>query len=112
MTPKQLAVQAAKAAEDVQAIDLQILDLTSLTSFTDYFIICSGKSDTQVKAIADSIAKNLKTKGRLPLGMEGYKQGQWVMINYGDIVAHIFYNEVRPFYDLEKLWTDAPRLIL
>lgn len=112
MIPKQLAVLMAGAAEDVQATDLVVLDLTNLTSFTDYFIICSGKSDTQVKAIADSIMKKLKEKGRFPLGMEGYQAAEWILLDFGDAVAHIFYNEARLFYNLEKLWGDAPKLIL
>ena len=112
MTPKQLAKQVALAAEDIQAKDLLVLDLTDLTSFTDYFIICSGKSDTQVRAIADSITKKLKEKGRLPLGSEGYDQGEWILIDYGDVVAHIFYQDVREFYNLEKLWADAARMIV
>ncbi len=112
MTPKQLAVMMAKAAEDVQAMDPVILDLTGLTSFTDYFIICSGKSDTQVRAIADAMMKKLKEKGRYPLGLEGYSEAEWILLDFGDAVAHIFYNEVRSFYNLEKLWGDAPKLIL
>jgi len=108
MTPKQLATLIGKAAEDVQAVDLLVLDLTRLTSFTDYFVICSGKSDTQVRAIADSVQKKLKLKDRNPLGIEGYNQGLWVLLDYGDVVAHIFYREVREHYNLEKLWADAP----
>lgn len=110
LKPRHLANIIAEAADHVQAIDLKVLDLTKLTSFTDFFIICSGSSDTQVRAIADSILKELKSKGRNPLGMEGYSQGSWVLIDYGDCVIHIFYRDVRGYYNLEKLWIDAPRL--
>ena len=110
MTPQQLAKQITEAAEDVQAVDLLVLDLTQLTSFTDYFVICSGKSDTQVRAIADSIQKKCKGKNRLPLGVEGYQHGLWVLLDYGDVEAHIFYHDIRDFYNLEKLWIDAPSI--
>lgn len=112
MTPKELAKRVAQAAEDVQAVDLEVLDLTGLTRFTDYFVICSGRSDTQVKAIADSILKKLKAVKRLPIGVEGHKTGEWILVDYGDVVAHIFYSEVRSFYNLEKLWADAPKAVL
>ncbi|OHB93723.1 MAG: ribosome silencing factor, partial [Planctomycetes bacterium RIFCSPHIGHO2_12_39_6] len=107
MTPKVLAKLVANAAEDIQAIDLVVLDLTKLTSFTDYFVICSGKSDTQVRAIATSIVEKAKSKNREPLGLEGYNQGLWVLVDFGDVVAHIFYQEIRDYYNLEKLWGDA-----
>lgn len=112
MTPKSLAKLVADAALDIKAIDLVVLDLEKLTSFTDYFIICSGKSDTQVRAIADNIMKKGKLKKRLPLGVEGYKQGLWVLVDFGEVVAHIFYHEMRDYYNLEKLWMDAPQLSL
>ena len=110
MTPKQLAIKIAKAADDVQAVDLEVLDLSPIASFTNFFVICSGKSDTQVKAIADSITKKLSKEGRKPLGVEGYDQGLWLLVDYGDVVVHIFHNEARNFYNLEKLWGDAPRI--
>lgn len=107
MTPKQLARLVARAAEDVQAVDLVVMDLTKLTSFTDYFVICSGKSDTQVRAIADSVLKKALEKDRRLLGLEGYNQASWVLIDFGDVVTHVFYHEARHFYNLEKLWSDA-----
>ncbi|MDO8527509.1 MAG: ribosome silencing factor [Deltaproteobacteria bacterium] len=112
MTPKQLLKIVVEAAEDVQAVDLLVLDLTHLTSFTDYFVICSGRSDTQVKAIGDSILKKVKDKKRLPIGVEGHREGEWVLVDFGDVVAHIFHQEVREFYNLEKLWADAPHIKL
>lgn len=109
MTPKQLASLVAEAADNTKAIDLITLDLAKLTSFTNYFVICSGRSDTQVRAIADNIVKAVKERGRDPLGLEGYNQGEWILIDFGDVVAHIFYAEVREHYHLEKLWIDAER---
>lgn len=109
MTPKQLVSKIAAAADDVQAVDLEILDLSRLTSFTDFFVICSGKSDTQVRAIADNVMEKLSKAGRKPLGVEGYDQGLWLLVDYGDVVVHIFHHEMRHFYNLEKLWADAPR---
>lgn len=107
LTNPSLLKLIAKAARDVQAIDLVVLNLVSLTSFTDYFVICSGRSDTQVRAIADNIQKKLKEQNRLPLGVEGYPQGHWILLDFGEVVAHIFYHEVRGYYSLEKLWSDA-----
>lgn len=107
MTPKALAKLIVKAADDVQAGDLVVLDLTKLTSFTDYFVICSGRSDRQVQGIADSILKKLKEKKRNALGVEGLNSGGWVLIDFGDVVTHIFYEEMRGFYNLDHLWMDA-----
>lgn len=97
----------AEAASDIKAIDLLVLNLTKLVSFTDYFVICSGKSDTQVRAIADNILKKTKGNNRTPLGMEGYSTGLWILLDFGEVVAHIFYHEMREYYSLEKLWSDA-----
>ena len=110
MTSKQLAKVMAKAADDIQAEDIIVLDLTLLTSFTDYFLICSGKSTTQVKAIAETMMRHGKSKGRKSLGLEGYAEGEWVLVDFGDVVAHVFYHEMREHYHLEKLWGDAPQL--
>lgn len=110
MKSKDLATAIAAAAEEKQAVDLVVLNLTKLAAFTDYFVICSGRSDTQVRAIADSITDMAKQKERPILGMEGYKQGHWILLDYGDVVAHIFYHELREFYDLERLWFDAKKI--
>lgn len=107
MTPKKLAALIVKAAQDTKAVDLVLLDLAGLTSFTDYFVVCSGRSDTQVRAIADNIQKSLKAKSRRPLHIEGYERGLWVLVDFGDVVAHVFYHEMRDYYNLEKLWSDA-----
>ncbi|MBT3181383.1 MAG: ribosome silencing factor [Deltaproteobacteria bacterium] len=108
MTPRLLAKKIAQIASDHKAIDVVVLDLKKLTSFTDFFIICSGASDRQVKALADSIHYDIKSEtGRVPLGVEGMRDGHWALIDYGDVVAHVFYEEVREHYQLEKLWNDA-----
>ena len=113
MTPRNLAKKIANIASDHKAIDIVVLDLKKLTSFTDYFIICSGASDRQVKAIADSIHYDIKNEsGRLPLGEEGVNSGHWALIDYGDVVAHVFYEEDREHYQLEKLWHDAAEVKL
>ena len=98
---------AAKAASDLQADDIVILDLKKLTSFTDYFVICGGRSDRQVRSIAEAVEKNLKGQGIHPLGVEGEGEGHWVLMDYGSVVVHVFYHEVREYYSLEKLWSDA-----
>jgi ribosome-associated protein len=89
-----------------------ILSIQNLSSFTDYFVICSGNSDRQVQAIASHIEGLLAAKGLFPLGIEGKREGRWVLLDYGEVVVHIFYHPVREFYDLEKLWIDAPQIDL
>jgi ribosome-associated protein len=93
-----------------KAKDLIILNVKELSSFADYFIICSGTSDRQVQAIAASIQEILKGYGILPLGVEGERLGKWVLIDYEDVIIHVFYEPIREFYDIERLWSDAPRM--
>lgn len=87
---------------------IKILDLKKLSTFADYFVICSAGSDTQVKAIADSIEKELRDKGIKTYHREGYEALNWVLLDYFDVVVHIFKEEARKYYNLEKLWGDAP----
>lgn len=87
-----------------------ILGVRELTSLADAFIICSGKSNRQVMAIAEHINTTLKKQGIKVLRIEGMKEGHWVLMDYGDVIIHIFYDPVRSFYDLEGLWADAPRI--
>jgi ribosome-associated protein len=98
------------AALGKKAIDLVVLDVHDLTSFADIFIICSGRSNRQVNAIAEHIQRNLKKHKKKPLSVEGVKDGQWVLLDYGHIIIHVFYDPVREFYDLEGLWLDAGRI--
>jgi len=111
MTTRTLARRIAEIASDKHAIDILVLDLRKLTSFTDFFVICSGNSDRQVQAIARAIHDSLKhDHGVMPLGEEGMSSGHWALLDYGDVVTHVFYNEDREHYQLEKLWFDAPRI--
>lgn len=99
---------AVAAADDRKAIDLKVLHLEKVTDFTDYFLICSGTSERQVQAIADAVLERMREEKVRPLHMEGYNRGQWVLLDYGDFVVHIFQEEPRKFYALERLWGDAP----
>lgn len=99
---------AVAAADDRKAIDLKVLHLEKVTDFTDYFLLCSGTSERQVQAIADAVLERLRAEKVRPLHMEGYNRGQWVLLDYGDFVVHVFHEEPRKFYALERLWGDAP----
>jgi ribosome-associated protein len=100
------------AALDRKAHDLVVLDTAQLTSVADYFVICSGRSDTQVQAITDAIETECKARDMLLLAIEGRQQGRWSLLDYGDVVVHVFYGPVRDFYELERLWVRAPRVAL
>jgi ribosome-associated protein len=100
--------EAVAAADDRKAVDLRVLHLHKVSDFTDYFVICSGTSERQVQAIANAIEERLRAERIRPLHVEGYNRGQWVLMDYGDFVVHIFAEEPRRFYALERLWGDAP----
>jgi len=93
-----------------KAKNLTILNVKEVSSFADYFIICSGTSDRQVQSISASIRENLKEYGVIPLGVEGESLGKWVLMDYEDVIIHVFYEPIREFYDIERLWPDAPRM--
>lgn len=93
-----------------KAQNLVVLDVQNLTSIADVFMICSGRSNRQVNAIADAIVDHLKKHKIRPLSIEGTGQGHWVLLDYGDVVIHVFYEPVREFFDLEGLWVDAKRI--
>lgn len=95
-----------------KALDLVILEVKSLTSFADYFIICSGQSRRQVLALAQHLEEAMAKRGVKPLGIEGREEGQWVLLDFNDVIVHIFYQPVREFYDLEGLWGEAPRQLV
>jgi len=97
---------------DKKAMDVVVLDMADASSITDYFVICSGGSQRQVQAIADAIDEQLKQAGITSLGVEGYRQGHWILMDYGDVIVHVFSQETREFYDLERLWANAPKIDL
>ena len=100
----------AEAAEDKLAENLVILNVGEVTNFAEYFIIASGTSDRQVQAIADSIQEKMKENKVLPIGIEGYNEGKWILMDYDDVIVHIFYEPIRALYDIEKLWHDAKKV--
>ena len=100
-----------KAVLGKKALNVVVLDVSELTSFADVFIICSGRSNRQVSAIAEFIQSDLKKQKIRPLSVEGTKDGHWVLMDYGHVVIHVFYEPVREFYDLEGLWVDAARIV-
>jgi ribosome-associated protein len=104
--------ELAEAALEKKAQDLLALDVRDLTSFTDAFLIATGTSDRHVRAVADALLAASQASGRTPLGVEGYEEGRWVLIDLNDVVAHVFQEEVRRYYDLERLWGDAPSIAL
>ncbi|MBI4844710.1 MAG: ribosome silencing factor [Nitrospirae bacterium] len=108
---RERAVEAAKRAVDKKARETVILQLSEVSSFADYFVICSGDNPAQIKAIAENIEKYFKkSAGIKPAGIEGLSHCRWVLMDFGDIIIHIFNDETRAFYDLERLWMDAPRI--
>jgi ribosome-associated protein len=107
---KDKALECARAAIDKKAENLKVLDLTQISGFTDFFVIGSGMSDRQVQAIADSVEAAMVGMGHEPLSIEGYADGRWILMDFGDVVVHIFLDALREYYDLENLWTDAPRV--
>ncbi len=106
------AILYAKEALRFKALDLVLLDVTGYSSFADFFIICSGKSSRQVQSISENLEAVLKEHGHRPLGVEGRQEGHWVLMDYGEVIIHIFYEPVRYFYDLESLWSEAKKVRL
>ncbi len=108
---RERAVRLAQAVSDRKALDIVVLEVSSLTSFADYFVICGGKSSRQVQGIADHMEEELRKEGVRPLGSEGRKEGHWILMDYGDVIVHVFYEPVRAVYDLESLWSEAERVV-
>jgi len=99
---------AVRAAESKKATDIKVLDLTAVTSFADYFVICTGANARQIQAIAEEIGLRIKQQAReLPTNVEGYNQAEWVLADYGDLLVHVFSPQARQYYDLERLWRSA-----
>lgn len=108
MTPKEMALLAAKALDSKKGAEIKVMEVTELTSLADYFVICSGGSTTQINALCDIVEEKLETEGgEKPLRREGHRGGTWVLLDYGCVVVHVFNNEAREFYSLERLWNDG-----
>jgi ribosome-associated protein len=104
------AAFTSRIAADKKAMDVVVLDMRDASSITDYFLICSGGSERQVQAIADAIDEQLTQSGIESLGVEGYREGRWILMDYGDVIVHVFSQETREFYDLERLWANAAKI--
>lgn len=107
MNSKQLILAAQSASEDKQGIDPLILDIRSLTDIADYFLLVHGNSDRHVKTIADGIIDHLYVKKIKPVHVEGLKEANWILVDYGSVMIHVFHYQTRQFYNLERLWGDA-----
>lgn len=108
--PEEKALEMARAALDKKAEDLVVLDVKEVTTLADYFIICTGNTSRQVKAIVDEIDYKLSAERVYPHHVEGLTESRWVLMDYGDVVVHVFETEAREFYDLDGLWGDAPKV--
>ncbi len=109
MTTEEKVAVAEEALLDHRAVAPVVLDMRELTVITDYFVICHGTSGVHIRGLADAVAEELEKHGVRALGVEGHREGSWVLLDYGDIVVHVFAAEEREFYNLERLWSDAPR---
>ena len=109
MTTLQLTRLAVKVLEDKKAKDVQVLDVAGMSSLADYFVIASGSSFTQVRALTSEIDEKFSEQGHQPKRIERDTSSNWILLDYGDIIIHVFHHEAREFYNLEKIWGDAPR---
>ena len=107
---RQKALECARAAIEKKAENVKILDLSGISGFADYFVICSGMSDRQVQAISDSVESVIEAGDHPVLAIEGYSEGRWILMDLGDVVVHVFLDPLREYYDLESLWSEAPRV--
>ena len=109
---KEMALAAAKALDSKKGRDIKVLEIDKITTLADYFVICSGGSNTQINALGDEVEKELTLAGEEPLHREGYRGGTWVLLDYGCVVVHVFNDEARKFYSLEHLWADGEEVDL
>lgn len=107
MTPKEMALLLAQAMDSKKGKEIRVLETDGVTTLADYFVLCSGSSAPQLKALADAGEKAMKDHGILPHHVEGHRGGTWILQDYGDVVVHVFDKEARAFYDLDRLWADA-----
>ena len=112
LTPYEMAAIAAKALDDKKAKNIKVLRTSEHTTLADYFVICNGTSTTQNKALIDEVEKQLSEAGEPPIRREGQRSDMWVLIDFGSVVVHVFTEEARKFYDLERLWSDSEELDL
>lgn len=109
MTSEEKALRSGRFAEEKKAKDVIILELKGLSDLADFFVVTSGTSERHVKTVAESVELGMKKEGTRPYSVEGYEQGRWVIVDYGDVVVHVFLEELRELYDLENLWIEAKR---
>lgn len=112
LTPESIAARAAQVAQDKRALDVTVLDVRDLTVMTDYFVIASADNVIQVRAICEGVIEHLAEHGITYKRREGWEDARWVLLDYGDVIVHTFLDSDRKYYDLERLWGDAPRLTL
>jgi nicotinate-nucleotide adenylyltransferase len=112
MKPEQIKDQVVDALEDIKGVDIRVIDITDISDFADFMIVASGTSDTHVKALARSASTSLRTQGVIPLNEDGADVGEWVLVDFGDVVLHVMRPEVREYYDLEKLWDKDVRALM
>ncbi len=111
MTTKELTKTALNAILDRKASDIVLLRVTKQTTLADYYVICTGTSNTQLRAIADAVDESMsKQYGLEPKSIEGYRSASWILLDYGSVIVHAFKNDTRQFYDLERLWSDSEKL--
>ncbi len=109
---KELALIIGRAADEKKAEDILIMDMRDVTVITDYFLICTGRSGIQVQAIVDNIEEKVEEAGIRVNHKEGFREAKWVLLDYGSVIVHVFQDEDRAFFDLERLWADAPTFTL
>jgi ribosome-associated protein len=109
---RERARRLADAARSKNAEDVVALEVGALTSFADAFVLATAGSDRQARAVADAVTEAMRQAGEQPLGVEGYEDGRWILIDGGDVIVHVFVREAREHYDLDRLWGDAPRIAL
>lgn len=105
-----MAITCARIADEKKAQDVIVLDISKLTFIAEYFVICTGINERQLHTIADEIEVKLRKLSKEKIGIEGYNEAKWILMDYGDVIVHLFGKEMRSFYDLELLWGDAPKI--
>ena len=110
MTPKELAILAAKALDEKKGKEISAIEITDITTLADYFVIATGTSSTHVRSLADEVEEKLKAEEALQPRVEGYRSNSWILLDYGNVVVHVFTQEARDFYDLDRLWADGAKV--